>query len=544
MQKYKIMALTKALSFQKLYFFLSILILKHFKTPQKNNRENTNNNNNNAASQFGFHRFQILAQNQDLKDRILIFNVEKALLRSSSLFPYFMLVAFEAGSIIRALILFLLYPFIALLPEDFALKIMVMISFFGLNKERFREGRAVLPKFLLEDVGMESFETLRRGKKAVAVSELPQVMIESFLRDYLDIDCVFGKEMKVFCGYFVGLMEERRELIVQDNVLHVLEMNYDVIGITGFKGSFDYQWFSCCKEIYMVNEQERKNWQQLPRHLYPKPLIFHDGRLAFKPTFLAALAMFMWLPLGVTLGMIRIIVALTLPFEISIPIMHFTGIKIRTLNPPTKRKNNKSKNILYVCNHKTLLDPVAVSYATRSHLTAVTYSLSRMSEIISPIKTIRLSRNRDKDAELMDQLLSQSDAVVCPEGTTCREPYLLRFSPLFSEIRNEVSPVALNCHVSMFYGTTARGMKFMDPLLFLINPWTRYSVCFLDVVRCDKNTRGDYCDYDDNSKFKVANLVQNKMAKALGFTCTKLTRKDKYLILAGNEGIVTHGNAR
>ncbi|KAI3447306.1 hypothetical protein Pfo_003971 [Paulownia fortunei] len=486
---------------------------------------------------------------KDLENQALIFNVETALLRSSSLFPYFMLVAFEAGSLIRAFLLFVLYPFIRLCREDFALKLMVMICFVGLNKERFREGRAVLPKFFLEDVGMESFEVLRRAKKTVALSNLPQVMIESFLTDYLNIDFVVGKDLKVFCGYFVGLTEERGEFL-PDNPFQVVElMTSNAIGVGGFTKSFDCQWFSYCKEIYLVNEQERRNWHQLPRPLYPKPLIFHDGRLAIKPTFLATLAIFMWLPVGFTLGIIRIVIAVTLPFAIAIPIMHFTGIQIRvfkpkSLNSPSKEKNDKkAKRILYVCNHKTLLDPIVVSYCTRSPLTAVTYSLSRMSEIISPITTVRLTRNRDQDAELMHKLLSQSDIVVCLEGTTCREPYLLRFSPLFSEISNDISPVAMNCHVSMFYGTTARGLKFLDPLFFLMNPWPSYLICFLDMVRRDEKERGGDDD-DENSRFKVANLVQNEIAKALGFTCTKLTRKDKYMILAGNEGNVADGNRR
>ncbi|KAL0315964.1 UNVERIFIED_CONTAM: putative glycerol-3-phosphate acyltransferase 3 [Sesamum radiatum] len=523
------MALMKPLSVKKLSLLFSILILQYFRNPKRTIHQENFHTADSVASKSEHHKLQVLGQRQDLEDKFLIFNVETSLLRSSSLFPYFFLVAFEAGSPIRAFIFLILYPFITLCRDDLALKLMVMICFFGLSKERFREGRAVLPKFFLENVGRESFEVLRRGKKNVGVSNLPQVMVESFLRDHLDIDYVVGKDLKVFCGYFVGLMEERRELIVPDKCSA-----------------------QCCRshwmqeEIYLVNEQERRNWHQLPRNSYPKPLIFHDGRLAFRPSFLAALAMFMWLPLGFTLGIIRTLIALTLPFEIAIPLLHFIGIKIRVSNPnclstsSSNRKDGKVKRRLYVCNHKTLLDPIVVSYATRSTtLTAVTYSLSRMSEIISPIKTVRLTRHRDQDAELMHKLLSQSDLVVCPEGTTCREPYLLRFSPLFSEISNEVFPVAVNCHISMFYGTTARGFKFLDSLFFLMNPWPSYSARFLGVVR-----HGDGDGDGEDSRFQVADSVQSEIGKALGFTCTKLTRKEKYLILAGNDGVVRDGSRR
>ncbi|XP_011094147.2 probable glycerol-3-phosphate acyltransferase 3 [Sesamum indicum] len=444
-----------------------------------------------------------------------------------------MLVAFEAGGLIRALILFLLYPMISLCRQELALKVMVFVCFLGLKKERFVEGRAVLPKFFLEDVGRESFEVLRRGKMTVGVSDLPQVMVESFLRDYLEVDFVVGRELKVFRGYFVGLMEERRERGFQ-----VVKMAPDVIGIGCFRKCLDREWFLNCKEIYLVSEQERRNWHQLPRDLYPKPLIFHDGRLAFRPTFWATLSMFMWLPIGFTLGIIRAIVALSsLPFEIKFPILHLTGAQIKISNPELATTNN-ANGALYVCNHRTLLDPLMLSYCLRTPLTAVVYSLSRVSEIISPIKTARLTRNRGQDAELMHKLLSQGNLVVCPEGTTCREPYLLRFSPLFTEISDRIFPAAIDYDVSMFYGTTARGFKSLDSLFLLMNPQPSCSVRFLNMVRGGADETGDDVE---TSKYKTANLVQAMIAEELGFTCTKLTRKDKYLILAGNEGIVGDG---
>ncbi|KAI3443446.1 hypothetical protein Pfo_000111 [Paulownia fortunei] len=528
----------KAFSFRKLVLIFSVL-LNHFRNPRRNLGKNFCSGS--AASQVEFQKFQFLGQRPDLEDQVLVFNVERALLKSSSLFPYFMLVAFEAGSLVRALILFVLYPFISLFHEDFAFKVMVMVCFIGLKKERFIEGRAVLPKFFLEDVGMECFQVLRRGNKTVALSDLPRVMVESFLTDYLNIDFVVGRDLKVFHGYFVGLMEERSELFLGENSFQVANIiTSNAIGVGSFKQSFDCQWFSNCKEIYLVSGQERRSWHQLPRDLYPKPLIFHDGRLAFRPTFWATLAMFMWLPMGFTLAIIKIVIALTLPSKIVVPIMHFSGLQLRVFNPknlvsPLKEKGNKVNGDLYVCNHRTLLDPILISYSLGTPLTGVTYGISRMSEIISLIKTVRLTRNRDQDAELMHKVLSQGDLVVCPEGTTCREQYLLRFSPLFAEINDNIHPVAVDCDVSMFYGTTARGSKCLDPLFFFMNPRASYTVRLLDVVRCATESVGDD---NGNSKFRVANFVQNEIAKALGFTCTKLTRKDKYLILAGNEGTV------
>ncbi|XP_050203925.1 probable glycerol-3-phosphate acyltransferase 3 [Mercurialis annua] len=494
------------------------------------------------SGQTKYQRYPSLAHRTDLSSKTLVFNVEQTLLKSSSLFPYFMLVAFEAGSIFRAFLLFLLYPFVCLVDRETGLKIMVMVSFLGVKKENFRVGRAVLPKFFLEDVGLEAFEVLKRGGKKVAVSEFPQVMIESFLRDYLEIDIVVGRELKSVYGYFTGVMEEKNKEIMKVSEKIISQDYNNVVGISRFNRSLDdHQLFSHCKEIYLVRESDKRSWQELPRDKYPNPLIFHDGRLAIKPTPLSSLALFMWLPFSLILAGIRLIAALTLPYKISIPILAFSGIRCTLSNPnnnPLKSQTNTKKGLLFVCNHRTLLDPLYLSFSLNKYFTAVTYSLSRMSEILSPIRTVRLTRNRDKDAMMMEKLLSQGDLVVCPEGTTCREPYLLRFSPLFAEMSEEIIPVALDTHVSMFYGTTAGGLKCLDPIFFLMNPLPSYMIQVLDqesgLLKRDDDKNGE-----DKSRFDVANHVQSEIGKALGFECTNLTRRDKYLILAGNEGFTT-----
>lgn len=287
----------------------------------------------------------------------------------------------------------------------------------------------------------------------------------------------------------------------------------------------------------MVTEAEKKNWKNLARGKYPKPLIFHDGRLALKPKPLMTLAMLMWVPLGFILAWVRIILAFSLPHNISTPLLASTGLRLTASRPKiTKEEKLKAHNYLYACNHRTLLDPLYISFVLQRDLVAVTYSLSRMSEILAPIKTVRLIRNRNEDAKKMKHFLKQGDLVVCPEGTTCREPYLLRFSPLFSELSDEIVPVAIDTHVTMFHGTTAGGLKCLDPIFFLMNPSSCYYVQLLEKVSPSLTTSN--INYDD-AKFEVANHVQTQIGKALGFECTTLNRKDKYMILAGNEGIVS-----
>jgi glycerol-3-phosphate acyltransferase len=254
--------------------------------------------------------------------------------------------------------------------------------------------------------------------------------------------------------------------------------------------------------------------------------------------------MLVWLPLGAALAVARIASFILLPFSLSVPLLAALGMHSRVIanNAPAAADNN-----LFACNHRSLLDPLYVAAAAgRADLAAATYSISRLSEVLSPIPTFRLTRDRAADRAAMQEKLSRGGGggggglVVCPEGTTCREPFLLRFSPLFAELGADVTPVALHSEVGMFHGTTAGGWKALDPFFLLMNPVPAYVVQFLDTVDCGGGGGGP------EAARAVANEVQRRIAEALGYTCTGLTRRDKYLMLAGNEGIVDvdHGGKR
>lgn len=266
----------------------------------------------------------------------------------------------------------------------------------------------------------------------------------------------------------------------------------------------------------MVNEVEKLKWNSLSKEQYPKPLIFHDGRLAFRPTPLAMLVMFVWFPLGSIIAIMRIITAISLPYSISTPLLVYSGIKLRVVKPDHQFESDsnqeKTKGSLYVCNHRTLLDPLILSFGLSKPLAAVTYSLSRMSEILSSIRTVRLTRNREKDRDMMDKLLKQGDLVVYPEGTTCREPYLLRLSPLFTELTDDIVPVGMDTSVSMFHGTSAGGLKFLDPIFFLMNPTPSYTIQVLDKF-CGVSSNDD-----KSSRFDVANTYVFLLNQNLRYT--------------------------
>ncbi|WVZ61148.1 hypothetical protein U9M48_011064 [Paspalum notatum var. saurae] len=486
---------------------------------------------------------------------VVVCKVEGGLLRSSSAFPYFMLVALEAGGLLRGLLLLLLYPALRLLGHDRAIRAMAAVSFVGLRKDAFRAGRAALPRLLLEDVSAEVFDaavavaTARR--RCVCVSAMPRPMVEPFLSEYLGVDAVVAPEMRELGGYYLGVMEAESEVLRRIDVDKVIAGEKTaagsggggggggiVVGVGGLGSSFLQLFQKHCKEVYVPTESARRRWHALPRGRYPKPLIFHDGRIAFRPTPAATLAMFMWLPLGAPLAIVRAASFLLLPFCLSVPLLAALGMHNRLI----ANSSSSADANLFACNHRSLLDPLYVAAAAgRADLAAATYSISRVSEILSPIPTFRLTRDRAADRAAMQARLSRSRSrpgggggglVVCPEGTTCREPYLLRFSPLFAELGRDVAPVALHSAVGMFHGTTAGGWKALDPLFLLMNPVPAYVVHFLDTVKCGG------APPEAEAARAVANEVQRRLAEALGYTCTGLTRRDKYLMLAGNEGLV------
>ncbi|XP_064966119.1 probable glycerol-3-phosphate acyltransferase 3 [Musa acuminata AAA Group] len=490
-------------------FFKSFLLLCRFLLPRRPSTCHTNHG-----------RSQRYPSLESLPSQTVVCDVEGALLRTSSTFPYFMLVALEAGGFLRGLLLLLLHPLISCLSHEVGIRIMVMVCFFGLRKEDFRVGRAMLPKFFLEQVGLEGFEVLRRGGRRVCVSSMPTVMVEGFLKEYLDVEVVLGRELKVFGGYYTGLMED---------------------GVIGF-GHVDFahhRLFTHCKEVCLVGEAEKRRGRHpLPRSQYPKPLVFHDGRIAFRPDGISTLCMFLWLPLGFALAFARALVFLFLPYALSIPLLASLGMHSRLITSSDKEERRGDGSQLYICNHRTLLDALYISAALRRHVTATTYSVSPISEWFSPIRTVRLTRNREEDAARMKKLVQEGDLMVCPEGTTCREPYLLRFSPLVAEISREVVPVALESWASMFYGTSTGKLKFLDPLYFLMNPFPCYEAEFMATVATGA-IGGKEC-----SSYEMANHLQAEIGRRLGFQCTSLTRKHKYVLLAGNEGTIERERER
>jgi len=162
----------------------------------------------------------------------------------------------------------------------------------------------------------------------------------------------------------------------------------------------------------LVSESEKRKWHHLPREKYPKPLVFHDGRLAFKPNALNTTAMFLWLPIGLLLAIVRFIMVISLPYNLAHLILPLTSLKLRVKGSKQQTQDH-IRGHLFACNHRTLADGVYISIALNRPVVVLTYSTSRISEIISPTKFARLTRNREADAEIMDKLLREGHNVVC-----------------------------------------------------------------------------------------------------------------------------------
>ncbi|KAJ7568621.1 hypothetical protein O6H91_01G041000 [Diphasiastrum complanatum] len=471
-----------------------------------------------------------------LESTVVIADLEGTLLRSSSSFSYYMLVALEAGSALRALLLLTVVPITWLLhyafSEEASLRVLVFVTFAGLKARPVKTvAQGVLPRFCLEDMSLHPFKVFTSCSKKYAITSMPRIMIEPFVKEYLNVEQVLGTELQVTeNGVYTGFVKQPG-IIVGKNKVKAMKENFggDYPDICLGDGKNDYQFLALCKKSYLVSANT--SVEVVPREQYLKPLIFHDGRLVCRPTPLISLAIFLWLPFGFVLAVIRIAVGILLPMRWAILIEAMLGVALR-LRGSLPQKEDQNQGLMFVCSHRSLLDPVFLSFALRRSLTALTYSISRFSEVLSPIKTVRLTRCRHQDSTTIQTLLQGGDLVICPEGTTCREPFLLRFSSLFAELANQIVPVTVNMKISIFHGTTARGWKAMDPLFFFMNPCPIYEVSFLEKLPLELTCSGG------KSRHEVANYCQKLLAESLGYECTNLTRRDKYMILAGNDGNV------
>ncbi|CAJ1968007.1 unnamed protein product [Sphenostylis stenocarpa] len=473
------------------------------------------------------------------KDTVVA-DMDGTLLVGRSSFPYFALVAFEGGGVLRLLFFVLASPIAALLyyfiSESAGIQVLIFASMAGMKLSSIESvARAVLPKFYADDVHPESWRVFSSCGKRCVLTANPRVMVEPFLKEFLGADLVLGTEIGSYRGRATGLVRSPGILVGRNKAEALKKTFAEEMPHVGLGDrQTDAPFMALCREGFIV--PPKSDVKSVSTEKLPKPIIFHDGRLVQKPTPLIALLTILWIPIGFPLACLRIAAGSLLPMHMVYYAFWALGVRVLIKGTPPQqvtKSNPNNSGVLFICSHRTLLDPIFLSAALGRPIPAVTYSVSRLSEFISPIKTVRLTRDRATDAAMIKKLLQDGDLAICPEGTTCREPFLLRFSALFAELTDELVPVAMVNRMSMFHGTTARGWKGMDPFYFFMNPSPAYEVTFLNKLPKELT-----CGSGNKSSHDVANYIQRVIASTLSYECTGFTRKDKYRALAGNDGTV------
>lgn len=469
----------------------------------------------------------------------VVADMDGTLLSARSSFPYYALIAFELGGILRLLFVLMASPVAGLLyyfvSESAGVRVLAFVTFAGAKLSDIElVARACLPKFYAADLRPDTWKVFSSCRKRCVLTGNPRIMVEWFSKEYLGADMVLGTELATCRGRATGLVRSPGVLVGQNKARALRNAFCDAksgrpdIGL-GDRES-DYPFMRVCKESYIVLPSPEV--EPLSQDKLPKPIIFHDGRLVQKPTPLMALLVVFWIPVGFVLACVRIAAGALLPMQLVYYAFWALGVRvyIKGQPPPPANKSIGQTGNLFVCGHRTLLDPIFLSAALGRPIPAVTYCISRLTELMSPIKTVRLSRDRDTDTPTIRKVLEEGDLALCPEGTTCREPFLLRFSQLFAELTDEVVPVALSVETNMFHGTSANGWKGLDPFFFFMNPSPACRVTFMKKLPYELTCGGG------KSSGEVANYVQRIIAGTLSYECTNFTRKDKYRELAGIDG--------
>ncbi|KAG0464292.1 hypothetical protein HPP92_020361 [Vanilla planifolia] len=468
----------------------------------------------------------------------VVADLEGSLLREESSFPFFALVAFETGGPLRLLLLLLLTPLAFLLrnlvSESAGVRVLVFASLAGVKLSSINSvARAVLPKFYASEVRADAWRVFSACGRRWVVTAIPRVMVEPFAKGIWAPMWWWGASSGVQradhgVGGWPGVVAGDVKEAAQEDARRL-------------DGAGDQDWSSeelfspqCSLQGGLCGVRKAGN-RGIRRRRSPPAADRVPRRSSGSKTHpLRALLTVVWFPIGFLLACLRIAAGSLLPMPFVSPVLRLLGVRIIVKgNPPSA----SSSGVLFVCSHRTLLDPIFLSAALRRPVPALTYSVSRLSELLSPITTIRLSRNRSTDAATIRRLLATGDLAICPEGTTCRaspsffdSPRCLPSSPTTSSPWRWRTGWNVPWH-------DGQGWKGWTHSTFFMNPSPAYKVTFLE-----KLPKALTCGAGRPS-YEVANDVQRLIAGILAYECTNLTRRDKYRALAGNDGTVAekHG---
>ena len=162
----------------------------------------------------------------------VIAELEGTLLKSSDVFSYFMLMAFEASGLIRFTLLLFSWPLVRLLDAagmaELGLKLATFVATFGVRKAEIESvSRAVLPKFFMDDLNMDVWRVTSRFRRRVVVTKMPRVMVEMFVKEHLRADEVVGCELGFNrFGFATGLVKGGLGSVVEE-ISRIFELGND-----------------------------------------------------------------------------------------------------------------------------------------------------------------------------------------------------------------------------------------------------------------------------------------------------------------------------
>lgn len=162
------------------------------------------------------------------KDTVVA-DVDGTLLRGRSSFPYFALVAFEVGGVLRLLLLLLLSPLAGFLyyyvSESAGIRVLIFATFAGMKVSSIESvARAVLPKFYSGDLHPETWRVFSSCGRRCVLTANPRIMVEAFLKDFLGADMVIGTEICVYKGRATGFVKSPGVLVGKNKAGALMKM--------------------------------------------------------------------------------------------------------------------------------------------------------------------------------------------------------------------------------------------------------------------------------------------------------------------------------